>query len=652
MTLPAPNLDDRRFQELVDEAKRMVQRRCPEWTDHNVSDPGVTLIETFAYMVDQLIYRVNRVPDRMYIKFLDLLGVQMFPPTAANTDVTFWLSAPQAVDVTIPPGTSVATVRTETEEAVSFSVTRELVIPPVQVARLATSTSDSVIRDHTDRFSLGVGFDAFGENPRPGDAMCLGLSRTSPSCVLLIRFDCEVRGLGIDPTQPPIRWETWSGTDWLRCEVLKDGTGGLNRPGDVLLHLPQTQVLSTIGGHSAAWLRCRIIEAPGEPGYSASPRIRKLVVASMGGTTRATNAESVENEILGVSEGVPGQRFALRRAPVVPFEEPAVLDVSGPDGWEPWTEVTSFATSRPDDRHFLLEASTGHVVLGPAVRERDGTLRQFGAIPVTGSALRLRSYRTGGGRKGNVAAGAISVLKTSIPFIARVENRTLGTGGVDGEDIESVKVRGPLLLRSRDRAVTPEDFEYLVREVAPEIARVRCLPAGGRNPAGAVRVLVVPGVQTDNVLDLTQAQLIPPAETMQRIQQYLERRRIIGVRVVIEPPQYRGITVVARLRSSWRASPEEVKSAATEALHRYLHPIIGGPDGTGWIFGRPINVSEIQGVLDDVPETDVITDVLLFAADPATGKRTERALQRFPIEPDELPLSYIHQVFVDGAGED
>ena len=61
--LPAPNLDDRTFQGLVDEAKRLVQQRCPEWTDHNVSDPGVTLIEAFAQMVDQLIYRLNRVPD-------------------------------------------------------------------------------------------------------------------------------------------------------------------------------------------------------------------------------------------------------------------------------------------------------------------------------------------------------------------------------------------------------------------------------------------------------------------------------------------------------------------------------------------------------------------------------------------------------------
>ena len=55
--LPAPNLDDRHFQDLVDDAKRLVQQRCPEWTDHNVSDPGVTLIEAFAQMVDQLLER-------------------------------------------------------------------------------------------------------------------------------------------------------------------------------------------------------------------------------------------------------------------------------------------------------------------------------------------------------------------------------------------------------------------------------------------------------------------------------------------------------------------------------------------------------------------------------------------------------------------
>src|SRR5881227_2125870 len=127
MALPVPNLDDRRFQDLVDDAKRLVQQRCPEWTDHNVSDPGVTLIETFAWMTDQLLYRLNRIPDRHYVKFLDLLGVRLFPPTAARAAVTFWLSSPRDETFQIPAGTEVATPRgTAADTVVSFTTVADL----------------------------------------------------------------------------------------------------------------------------------------------------------------------------------------------------------------------------------------------------------------------------------------------------------------------------------------------------------------------------------------------------------------------------------------------------------------------------------------------------------------------------------------------
>src|SRR5882672_6476785 len=130
MGLPAPDLDDRRFQDLVDDAKRMVMRRCPEWTDHNVSDPGVTLIETFAYMTDQLLFRLNRVPDRLYLKFLDLIGLQLLPP--------------------VPAGTHVATERTETVESLVFSTLADLPIPPcsLQTARTLPAAADA---DGVDR---------------------------------------------------------------------------------------------------------------------------------------------------------------------------------------------------------------------------------------------------------------------------------------------------------------------------------------------------------------------------------------------------------------------------------------------------------------------------------------------------------------------
>src|SRR5580692_4399497 len=127
MPLPAPDLDDRRFQNLVDDAKRMVQARCPTWTDHNVSDPGVTLIETFAYMTDQLLYRLNRVPDRLYLKFLDMIGLRMLPPTPASAPVTFWLTAPAVTPVTISAATRVGTVRVTGQEPIEFATADDLV---------------------------------------------------------------------------------------------------------------------------------------------------------------------------------------------------------------------------------------------------------------------------------------------------------------------------------------------------------------------------------------------------------------------------------------------------------------------------------------------------------------------------------------------
>src|SRR4029078_8437820 len=192
-----------------------------------------------------------------------------------------------------------------------------------------------------------------------------------------------------------------------------------------------------------------------------------------------------------IPAGVPGEGVTRRRGPVVPGDEPAVLEVSGDEGWEEWAEVADFAGSTPTDRDLVLAMSGGDMRRGPAVREADGTIRQYGAVPAKNARLRMRSYRTGGGRKGNLAARSLTVLKSSIPFVARVENRRPASGGVDGEDIENAKVRGPIRLRTRGRAVTTEDFEHLAREAAPEVARIRAVAAGDGADAGSVRVLVL-----------------------------------------------------------------------------------------------------------------------------------------------------------------
>lgn len=649
MTLPAPNLDDRRFQELVDEAKRMVQRRCPEWTDHNVSDPGVTLIETFAFMVDQLIYRLNRVPDRMYVKFLDLMGVRLYAPTSAKVDVTFWLSAAQPAAVEVPVGTQVATLRTPAQEAVTFSVVEPVSIVPCTRTRVASSTNPPKVDDHTERFDLGDGFSCFDQVPKVGDALLVGLSNAVPSCAVMLEMDCQIEGVGVDPRNPPIVWEAWVGREWEACEVDSDTTGGLNKAGEVTIHVPRSHTASQFAGQRAGWIRCRLVQAEeGQPTYSASPLIKRLTATTIGGTATAVNAELITEEVVGVSEGAAGQRFQLQHVPVVPADEPVILEVTVGEGWEEWASVESFAHSGPTDRHFMLDAASGEIAFGPAVREPDGTLRQYGAVPASAATLRVAAYRSGGGRKGNVARRAISVMRSTIPFIHRVENRRPGSGGVDGEDLEAAKLRGPMMLRTRDRAVTAEDFEQLSLRAAPEVARVRCVPAGEGTDAGAVRVLVVPSAVEDEPGRLRFEQLVPSDETLGRISTYLDDRRTIGARLVVEPPTYQGITIVARLRARKRTAPERLQAAALEALYQYFHPIAGGPDGNGWPFGRPIHAGEVYAVLQRLPGTEFVEEARLFPADPITGRRGE-AVQRLEIDRNALVFSYGHQVLVEAS---
>lgn len=380
MALPAPNLDDRRFQDLVDDAKRLVQQRCPEWTDHNVSDPGVTLIEAVAFMVDQLGYRLNRVPERNYLRFLDLIGVRLYPPTAARAGVTFWLSAPQPAPVLVPADTPVCTSRTENPdlETVVFATTQELAIVPCTLEKIMTAGRDGAAVDQTERLRFGgldqfvagdQGIASFGSPPQAGDTLLFGLSAAVPRCAVLLRLDCDVEGVGVDPEAPPLVWEAWDGEKWVACEVDRDETGGLNRPGDIVVHVPAEHTNSVINREQAGWLRCRVV-APveGQPFYSDPPQVRAATAATIGGTIPAVHAETIRDEILGISDGVPGQRFTTQHRPIVPGEQPLLLEVTDGDGWEQWQAVDHFVASDPADRHFMVDPMTGEVVFGPALR--------------------------------------------------------------------------------------------------------------------------------------------------------------------------------------------------------------------------------------------------------------------------------------------
>lgn len=646
--LPAPDLDDRRFQDLVDDAKRRIQASCPEWSDHNVSDPGVTLVETFAYMVDELSYRLNRVPDRLYITFLDLIGVQLHPPAAARVDLTYWLSAAQTEEVRVPVGTQACTPRLEDEEPVVFATVRDLVVPPRELAHTFTQQAGAEPEARDVQLRDGDRFSVFASPPVPGDALLVGLNDAAGGCIVSVHVDARVEGKGVDPRFPPLRWEAWCGQDWRSVDVDYDGTGGLNRSGDVVLHVPFDHEASVIGGERAGWLRCRVIDPdPGFPFYSVSPTVTAISAVTMGGTVPAEHARTVTEEVLGLSEGTPAQVFPLAHAPVTAGGE-VVLEVAAGDGWQRWREVDTFAGCTADDQVFRLDRATGQVILAPAVREADGTLRHYGAVPPKGAPLRVPVYRTGGGPSGNVAPRAVTVMRDVVPLVDRVTNRRAGLGGRAPETVQQAMVRGPISLRTRDRAVTAEDYEELAKRAAPSIARVRCVVASSAEEAGGVRLLVVPAAVPDDQGRLRLEDLIPSERALARITEYLDERRPVGTRLLVEPPFYQGVTVVARIAARPRADAQRLEARAVEALNTYFDPITGGPDGDGWPFGRPVQAGEVYAVLQRLAGLELIEDVKLFGADPITGKRGEPTT-RIDLDPNGLVFSYQHQVRASGG---
>ena len=618
MALPKPKLDDRQFQDIVDEAKKRIPHFSKEWTDHNVSDPGVTLIELFAWMTDIILYRLNQVPDLHFISFMEMLGIKLREPVPAKAPVTFWLSQPQPTFVVIPAGTEVASTQTETERSIVFTTDKDLRIDPpewvsVNSRALSSDGKNRRYRDQsTRRLETGFGgFEIFSAVPQTDDALYFGFANDLSRHILGLDMDFDpAGGAGIDPTMPPYIWEASSGRSdirWNTCDVEFDTTKGMNTAGRVQIHIPEMGKYE-FGKGNHYWIRARIREITdhekhdGMRPYEKTPWLRKAILATWGGAVSATHSQKVSHEFLGQSDGTPGQTYTLQYSPVLKrtAKETLVVQVEN-EAQQIWTEVVDFADADAHARHYVLDGNSGVLRLGPAVRQQDGTIKLYGAIPSRYANLVFQQYRYGGGQEGNVQAGILNTLKTGIPFVAKVINREPAWGGLDAETLESAMMRVPALLRSRDRAVTESDFEYLAMQSLPAaIGRVKCLQPkpseAGRVAAGQVFVLVIPRVANPQRY-VSPEQLELNAVDVQRLDAYLDERRLLTTRLDIRPPAYYWVACKVQLRASPGVDQAEVEAEALTRLYRFLNPLTGGADGKGWPFGRDLFTSDVYQCL-------------------------------------------------------
>jgi hypothetical protein len=350
--------------------------------------------------------------------------------------------------------------------------------------------------------------------------------------------------------------------------------------------------------------------------YTISPKIKAIFL----NTTRALQAETISDEILGPGDGTANQVFTLARAPVISgeiwvdeigttsenerkdildkkeYEAEEVRDDSGDPEEFPikWKPVEDLLGSGAGDRHYVLDRVSGRVLFGDGINGK--------VLPMGSDNVRA-NYRVGGGVKGNLPAFAIAELKSSISFVDQAFNPLPAGGGTDVESSERLVQRAPKTLKHRNRAVTAEDFEQIALQTSRDVARAKCMPnfnEKGQTEPGWVTVFVIP--QSRETRPLLSLQLKRKVEN--HLGEHAAATLIPLNRILVSGPVYVEVSVITDLAASSSDMIPIVETSAITKISEFLHPVYGGEKGNGWEFGRLPCFSDFYSILGEIEGLD------------------------------------------------
>lgn len=587
-----PKLDDRTFEELYRDLRLRIPRYTKEWTNYNESDPGITLVQLFAWLSEMMLVRMNKLPRKNYIKFLQLLGQDLRPAKPARADLTFITKKgnPQ----TIPERTQVSAQLPDGGLPLIFETTRPLdpIKPPLEV--VGVLESGSLVNITAANQKPGTKFRPLGWFGEIDSALYFGfkVEPAPPPLPPLFPGEMVFRVFlppeatagqpqrSDDPIPPApvnIVWEyrPRDGEDWERLNVFLDESAAFTREGYIRVEGPgeiEPSQEPRLNPTPLYWIRARLDEGayPGGEG----PEIDFI----RHNTVLAENLVTATGSILGDSDGEPGQDFLLPFRPVQPDSLKIVSESAS--GTEEWTRVDDFLASDPDDRHFTLNATEGSIRFGDGNR---------GEIPPAGAQIVATQFRYGGSARGNQAGpGTIKSARTNLDGIEKVTNERTAAGGADEQTLAELLIEAPAIIKRRERAITTSDFESFAREIGGVknvVALVNTHPDFPEvEVPGAVTVVIVPDVGG------TPPQ--PSIELIRAVCSQLEPRRLITTEVYVKGPDYRQVRIEAELAAKPNASFDSVARNVTEALKKLLDPRTRG-------FGKDLHTSEIFRVILD-----------------------------------------------------
>lgn len=492
----------------------------------------------------------------------------------------------------------------------------------------------------------GKSFQPFLPLNEQEKALYLGLERpfSDPSLLLAVKNDQP-----LDERRKLI-WEALYENEFKEI-VAEDESGAFTHTGLVHLVTPFPPEERHLLGTSAYWFRARLLQQD----WPQSPELSGLFLNA----ARAKQLRTVEEEILGGSDGTPQQTFQLQYTPVFEQEirvrtvlteedrlrirtedgKDAVFDITDEnqaviETWVLWKEVTEFFDSHFNSRHYRLDHASGTLEFG------DG---RHGAIPpIGGDNIRAFQYRYGGGKAGNVGVTTIQSLVTAIGGIDAVSNPLPAGGGSEEATREQMLDLGPAQLNHRDRAVSPSDYEWLAIEASHEVVKARCAPnrdSQGLPATGWVSVYIVARSEDSRP--------VPPLELRRAVRAYLLQKApaVVGWQqhIFVGRPDYVPVSVTITVEAVSIALAAKAETKTRKTLDDFLHPLKGGPEGTGWEFGQGLAISSLYAEIEKISAVDHVVSVSITPV--------PNADDYLELQPNQILASGKHSVFVTVAKE-
>ncbi|MBE7384885.1 MAG: putative baseplate assembly protein [Leptolyngbya sp. SIO1E4] len=669
MPIQIPKLDDRSFDDLVEELLALVPAHTPEWTPR-LGDPGRTLIELFAWLTDTLLYRANLIPERQRLAFLRLLGIPLRPAIPASGTVQVFWASPDEVrkttlrslaqikgpapfetrsELTVFPVTATAFYKRRLSEAEAIQLAG-VVDGLQQIYQISGSAMPYVT---TPVFAEGQPVAAglnLMEQAVDG-TLWLALLAAKPEQVAVARqaLGDPVNGsqpilnVGITPaialpesltnlpvrTQIPHVWEMTTGqefdgaAEYLQLDRLEDTTQGLRQAGIVRLAMPATSRIGAPSNDVRTALNAGVGDRPprlDQPDLAARLvtwlRLRPTVeLTQLSLSWVGINAVTIDQRqtrrglVIGISDGSPTQAFQL---PGTSVESSTLeLQIEVPNGgYQPWIQVEDLALVGRDTPAYSLDSEAGLIQFGDGVN---------GRIPEREVRIRVAQMRAGGGELGNLPPGAL----TEITALDGQENRVNGLslrqsqptqGGTEAETLEAAEQRIPALFRHRDRAVTQSDYRQLAADTPGiSLGRVAVLPRfkpqqRRQGVPGVVSVVVLP--QKDA---LQPPNPRPDRPTLEAVHAYLDDRRPLGTELYVIGVEYVPLAVSVGVQVQDGGDRDRTLQAVREALYQFLWPLAPGDvDSTGWSLGKSVRDRDLEVIVARVSGIQSVLGLTLF----------------------------------------